>query len=33
MTRIEDTPDANKNVKVLVSASQKSDCASGSKLQ
>jgi hypothetical protein len=32
VTRIEDTPDANKNVKVLVSASQKSDCASGSQV-
>ena len=32
VTRIEDTPDADNNVKVLVSASQKSDCASGSQL-
>ena len=32
VTRIEDTPDANKSVKVLVSASQKSDCASGSQV-
>jgi hypothetical protein len=32
VTRIDDTPDANKNVKVLVSASQKSDCASGSQV-
>ena len=28
-TRIDDTPDANQNVKVLVSSSQKSDCAAG----
>ena len=32
VTRIEDTPDANKDVKVLVSASQKSDCPSGSQV-
>ena len=32
VTRIDDTPDANKSVKVLVSASQKSDCASGSQV-
>jgi hypothetical protein len=32
VTRIEDTPDANKSVKVLVSASQKSDCPSGSQV-
>ena len=30
LTRIDDTPDANQNVKVLVSSSQKNDCASGS---
>ena len=30
LTRIDDTPDANQNVKVLVSSSQKSDCVSGS---
>jgi hypothetical protein len=30
LTRIDDTPDANQNVKVLVSRSQKNDCASGS---
>ena len=29
VTRIDDTPDANKSVKVLVSASQKTDCKSG----
>jgi hypothetical protein len=32
VTRIEDTPDANKSVKVLVSASQKADCPSGSQV-
>ena len=32
VTRIEDTPDANKSVKVLVSASQKSDCPSGAQI-
>jgi hypothetical protein len=30
LTRIDDTPDANQNVKVLVSGSQKGDCSSGS---
>ena len=29
LTRIDDTPDANQNVKVLVSGSQKGDCGSG----
>jgi hypothetical protein len=29
LTRIQDTPDADKNVKVLVASSQKNDCASG----
>jgi len=29
LTRIDDTPDANQNVKVLVSGSQKGDCSSG----
>jgi hypothetical protein len=32
VTRIEDTPDGNKAVKVLVSSSQKSDCHSGSQV-
>jgi hypothetical protein len=32
LTRIQDTPDANKNVKVLVSGSQKGDCASGAQV-
>jgi len=32
LTRIEDTPDANQNVKVLVSSSQKNDCRSGTQL-
>jgi hypothetical protein len=32
LTRIDDTPDANKNVKVLVSGSQKGDCGSGSQV-
>jgi len=32
VTRIEDTPDGNKNVKVLVSSSQKGDCHSGSQV-
>ena len=32
MTRVGDTPDSNSSVQVLVSASQKSDCASGSML-
>ena len=32
VTRIEDSPDANKNVKVLVSSSQKDDCHSGSQV-
>jgi hypothetical protein len=32
LTRIEDTPDANASVKVLVSGSQKSDCHSGTQL-
>jgi hypothetical protein len=30
LTRIDDTPDQNQNVKVLVSSSQKNDCRSGS---
>jgi hypothetical protein len=29
LTRIDDTPDADKNVKVLVASSQKNDCSSG----
>jgi hypothetical protein len=32
LTRIDDTPDADQNVKVLVSASQKGDCHSGSQV-
>ncbi|MGC2703523.1 MAG: hypothetical protein WA361_03360, partial [Candidatus Acidiferrales bacterium] len=32
VTRVGDTPDSNSSVQVLVSASQKSDCASGSML-
>jgi hypothetical protein len=32
LTRIDDTPDANQNVKVLVSGSQKGDCHSGQQL-
>jgi hypothetical protein len=32
VTRIEDTPDANSSVKVLVSSSQKSDCHSGTQV-
>jgi hypothetical protein len=32
VTRIDDTPDDNKNVKVLVSSSQKGDCGSGSQV-
>jgi hypothetical protein len=32
VTRIDDTPDDNKNVKVLVSSSQKCDCNSGSQV-
>ena len=32
VTRVGDTPDSNNSVQVLVSASQKSDCASGSML-
>jgi hypothetical protein len=32
VTRIDDTPDDNKNVKVLVSSSQKGDCNSGSQV-
>jgi len=32
LTRIDDTPDSNNNVKVLVSGSQKGDCSSGSQL-
>ena len=32
VTRIEDSPDGNKNVKVLVSSSQKGDCQSGSQV-
>ncbi|HXX17935.1 MAG TPA: hypothetical protein VEJ46_00895 [Candidatus Acidoferrum sp.] len=30
LTRIDDTPDANQNVKVLVTSSQRNDCRSGS---
>jgi hypothetical protein len=32
LTRIEDKPDADKNVKVLVASSQKDDCASGAQV-
>ncbi|HEV2749188.1 MAG TPA: hypothetical protein VGV12_01545 [Gemmatimonadales bacterium] len=32
LTRVEDTPDADQNVKVLVASSQKNDCASGSQV-
>jgi len=32
VTRIDDNPDANKNVKVLISSSQKGDCSSGSQV-
>ena len=32
LTRIEDTPDSNASVKVLVSGSQKADCKSGSQV-
>ena len=32
VTRIEDTPDGNRNVKVLVSSAQKGDCSSGSQV-
>src|SRR5271154_5937825 len=32
LTRIDDTPDANQNVKVLVSGSQKGDCSSGTQV-
>jgi len=32
VTRIDDSPDGNKNVKVLVSSSQKGDCGSGSQV-
>ena len=32
LTRIDDTPDANQNVQVLVSSSQANDCPSGSQL-
>src|SRR4029077_4705351 len=32
VTRIDDSPDDNKNVKVLVSSSQKGDCNSGSQV-
>jgi hypothetical protein len=32
LTRIQDTPDADQNVKVLVTTSQKSDCPSGTQL-
>lgn len=32
LTRIDDTPDANQNVKVLVSGSQKGDCNSGAQV-
>jgi hypothetical protein len=32
LTRIQDTPDANQSVKVLVASSQKNDCGSGSQV-
>jgi hypothetical protein len=32
LTRIDDNPDANQNVKVLVSSSQKNDCAAGAQV-
>jgi len=32
LTRIDDTPDANQNVKVLVSAGQKNDCNAGAQI-
>jgi hypothetical protein len=32
LTRIDDTPDGNNNVKVLVSGSQKGDCSSGAQV-
>ena len=32
LTRVEDTPDADQNVKVLVASSQKNDCASGTQV-
>ena len=32
ITRIDDTPDANQNVKVLVSSSQKGDCSAGTQI-
>jgi hypothetical protein len=32
LTRIQDTPDADQNVKVLVASSQRNDCASGSQV-
>ncbi len=32
LTRIDDTPDANNNVKVIVSGSQKSDCNAGAQV-
>ncbi len=32
LTRIDDTPDANNNVKVIVSGSQKSDCNAGAQI-
>ncbi len=32
LTRLEDTPDANQNLKVLVASSQRNDCASGSQI-
>jgi hypothetical protein len=32
LTRVEDTPDADQNVKVLVASSQRNDCASGTQV-
>jgi len=32
LTRIQDTPDADQNVKVLVASSQRNDCTSGSQV-
>jgi hypothetical protein len=32
LTRLQDTPDADQNVKVLVASSQKNDCSSGSQV-
>ena len=32
LTRIQDTPDANQNVNVLVASSQRNDCPSGSQV-